>query len=572
MRDDLPNTEDPDIELLSVDPDAAATVETVGSGSSSRVGTVVAVAVAIVAAVLVIGVGNSSDDVPGSAVTIQEADSQEADADDAPLTPTRLEPEPPAGVILGDGPGLIWQPVDLDVALLSWQGTGDGFVADDGPSEWRIGLEGSNPVASVGPSLLAGRPDYELSRIDGGQLLVPSGPEPDHLLVARGDDDPIRIELPAVAEPPESNVFETYVWVSGQLIGDRLVATVKVQTSINIAEIETRTGLDLSNVVFAAASRGQIEFFPGTPRPGAAPDPISLEEASFSDAEIAASETLNEPISQVLTMDLVTGQTGPVDVPDLGYVNDLVLRPDGSLLLVWDDTNGSSFLSTTLDGVTWSTVPHGIQRWSTNSGTQLFDFSTSASISRSTDGGETWESTRSPRREAQVVFAGDVIAQGRSWNSYDPSSGSSRGLVIDTNTDDYRLSLFESNQRFELRGLSAFDIPLLSGWIGDPSSGAEWDWERSELVFTDPASDEELLRVPHEAIRVADAAQNPMESIGFARWPAGVDDPDWLLTSPQAVFGEDALQVDFIGSSTLILAIVITTDGYEFFVADTVLP
>lgn len=552
---------DDDVELLDVDPNAEVELDHVDAVSTNRLGAVVAAAAAIAAVVFVIGIGNNpSPPAEPAPVTIEE----EPPEIERPLT-EREQQEADFGVAIGDGPELVWQRVDTNSNARYWRWSNGGFHAGNGASEWSISLVGSDPTVTERPSLLIDYPGYQAGRIEGGQLLVPDEPIPDHLVIVVDESEPIRIDVASTIEPSASGLTATNVWFYGAIIGDRAVIHRSAYVEVDIAVLEVRTQRDLAGVAHVSVQGDQIDLY--SSGDGPIPEPIALADTDLSEDEVDELRSIGQPIGDVLTAGLVTGEAQPVDLPDFEYHNDLLIGLDDELILGWTDQGGRNWLSTTADGVTWSTERRGVSRRLVNSGTQLFDFNSQASmISRSSDGGETWNVTRPPLLEARQSVAADVVVLGETWNDYEIG-----GVSVETDSDQFTLYLFDNGQRFELRGPSPFAEPM-TGWTYDPASGAEWDWTTNSLVFSDLRTGNELLRVSGHAVESAVAAQHPMEQMALTRWPTDVSRPEWLITSPVDVFGEGSLRAEFVSGGQYLLAIITTVDGYEFFITDTELP
>lgn len=516
-----------------------------------------AAAVALAAGALVVGVGNSEPPVDAPPLTIDE----EPPEVDPPLTEQERR-EAEFGVELGEGPGLEWQAIDLDIEIKQWTWADGRFIADDGATEWSIALDRDRPTTIEQASVRALYPDYRPQRLDGGRLFAPPMPIPDHLIVIPDGGELIRIDLPDVIEPSTTDLITSTAWFSGAIIEDRLVLAMSAFFTIDIATLGQRTSRDLSSVVYAAVIDNRVELYPiGT---GRVPEPIPLADLGVSESEIMALTRLDQTNTHVMSVALDDGEVQPAAFDDLEYVNDLLIDLEGQLLLGWDDGGGLSWVSTTTDGVTWRSERRATTRWLVNSGTQLFDFNTQgALVSRSSDG-ETWNITNSPLGDSPRTVAGDVVALGRPWDG-DASIG---GVPVETGDPLLYLVLFNDGRRFELRGPDPFG-PVVSGWIDNPWSGARRDPNTNELVFIEPRTGDELLRVAGHDADAATAEFNPLENVALARWPIDVADPEWLVTSPTDLFGPGALDVEFVAGHQQILAVVTTADGYELHLADT---
>jgi len=554
-----------DIELLDVEPAATESNEQITTGSTHRVGAAIAMAIGIVAAVAVIGVGNDSTP-PVDNPDLTEDANQDPPTTERPRIESQ-QAEAFSGVALGDGPGLVWQRVRVDTDPRYWGWNDGSFVSDNGETEWRIELDEFGPTVSERTSPLIDYPGYSLQGFDGGRLLVPDDPIPDHLIVVSDDRGATRLDIPPLVEPSPSGLTTATIWFYGTSIGDQLVVRQSGFSEVAMSALEERTERDLTGVAHIGVSFNQIDLYPSGQGP--LPEPILFTDIGLSDAEVDELRNIGQFSPEVLTASLETGALQRVDFSDYQRSHDLLIGLDGELLLGWTDGGGRSWLSSTTDGLTWSNQRRGVARWMVNSGTQLFDFSNQgSSISRSTDNSETWNITPAPIAEAALTVAGDVVVVGESWDGLDDETS---GILVDTGSDQFTLSLFENGRRFELRGPAPFAEPLL-GWTYDPASGATWEWATNELVFSNPRTGDELIRVPGHAVESAIAAQHPMTQMAMARWPADDRHPEWLITSPVEVFGEGSLTADFVPGEEYLLAIITTADGYELYITDTTLP
>lgn len=534
--------------------------EHIDTGGPSRLGTVVGLVAVAVVAVLVIG-SNNNDAPPSITPTTEPAPTTE------PELTSEEQLEADLGVAIGDGPGLTWQRLNEPIETSSFSWTTDGFVADDGAVEWTISLQAGQADTAVRPSLRAAYPDYRTQAMVGGErLLVPDQPIPDHVLVINGsgeaDAQPVRIDISSLDSPQNGDLVEAQRWLTGSVVGKRLVLGVSESVQVSIPALAERLDLDLEGVLWVDVGSVQLSFLGNS----IDIDSISYEDAGLSDDEIQQLRSADTFGSRLLSIDLETGAIETPDLPEFDFFPSVPFLSLAGLTLVFSDNVGRASLATTSDGLTWEIDSVGTERWLAYSGTQLFDFGgSSSSGDRSTDGGQTWDSTRLPLEETDRVVAGDVIFLGRPWNSWEVAGG----VNVDTNNDDdYYLVMFDSFSRFELRSVWPFEEPILSGSVDDRSSGAEWT-SNGELVFTNPDTGVELARASRGAAQAAAARANPMDQLAMARWPADVDDPEWLVTSPTDLFGDDALSVDFISGGTNVLAVVTKARGFDFYIADT---
>lgn len=546
-----------DIEILDDESAPVHSLDLVETGSNNRWAAVAASALAVSAGLFVVGVGNSPAPLQPPEVIIDEAPAEA----EQPLT-EREQLEDQYGVAIGDGPELDWQRIGVDTNARYWRWDTGSFRSDNGTTEWRIELGGSSRQVSERPSPHVDNPGYSSARMVGGSLLVPDDPTPDHLLVISDERDDVRLEIPPSGQPSVTSLTKASVWFYGAIIGNQIVINRSIFTEVEVAELAARTQRDLTGVVHVYVGSSQIDLYTNGPGPG--PEPILLAESGLSGEEIDELRSIGQPFGDVFTADLTTGESRSVDLLDFEYNNDLLIGLEGELILGWTDQGGVSWLSTTRDGLAWSTERRGVSRWLVNSGSQLFDFNTQgSSISRSVDG-ETWNLTPVPIPETQRAVAGDVIVLGESWNRYETS-----GVSIETGSDEYQLSMFDGGERFELRGQSPFGDPLLAGWTFDPQSGATWDRATHDLVFIDPRAGEELLRISGHAVESAVALLNPMDQMALTRWPVDAANPEWLIASPRDFFGAGTLRAEFVSGDKYLLAIITTVDGYELYVADT---
>ena len=464
------------------------------------------------------------------------------------------------GVILGEGPDLDWHQVEADLDTAHFVRRADGFVGDNGTTEFRIMLDDGQASIVERPSPLLAFPNYRLQAFGGDRLLVPEQSLPDHIIVLPvGEGDPIRVELPPFGDLPEGELIETTAWVYGSILGDRFVAVVSAHTTVDTAAVAQRTGRDLTGSVYLEVASDRIRLHS---RPGML-DPILYDEVDFTEAEIAQLQQTDTYVEQVFTIDLATGRAEQPDLPDFEWLNGPPVDVNGSFTMTWSNSDGVMWSSSTIDGLTWSTQQARNSGWFLSSGTQLFDFGGDPDIRRSLDDGKTWDDARMPRRNTEPVVANDVIALGRSWSS----GFAGEEVVVEASSEDYELVLV-GDSRFELRHRSGDAEPVLSGHLWDQASSATWDAVTNHHVFSDPRTGAELMRVAQVDMAIASAKASPTTEIALGHWPVDQDKPEWLLAPPEAVFGSGALTVDFVAGDGRLVAIVTTNNGYELHIAD----
>ncbi len=464
------------------------------------------------------------------------------------------------GVVLGDGPALDWQRVDADVDTMQFASWADGFIGDNGTTEFRVWLNDGRAVFDERPSPLLSFPNHRLQTFGGERLLVPKDPIPDHVLVLPADDtEPVRVDLPPFEDLPQGELIESAAWVYGSIVGDRFVAAISTDTQVDVAAVALRTGRELSDAMFVEVAFDRIRVFGHS----STLDPILYEDVDFTETEIAQLQETQNHVERVYTIDIATGSAEPVDLPDLQWIDMSPVQADGTLTVTYADGNHGLQTASTTDGVTWSREAMPNMGWFIDSGTQLFDVGGDPSIRRSLDDGETWTSARMPRSDAQPILANNVLAFGRSWNS----SFSGEEVLVESSSEDYALFIV-GDARFEVRPLANDTDPVLTGHLWEQFSGAVWNETANEHVFNDPTTGEELLGVSASALAIALAKASPLNEVMLGHWPADEEAPEWLLVAPSEIFGEGTLTVDFVAGDGQLLAIATTAEGYQLYLAD----
>lgn len=529
------------------------------SPGANRVGAAIAIAIAVVAGFVVFGTGDNEPRATPPDTTARETNES---ATSEPKLTEQEQAEADFGVAIGDGPGLAWHPVGSSANSEWARWSSGGFVIDNGSVEQTIRLVDEVVTVTETASPQLAHPGYQVQTVGDAQLIVPSEPLPDHFVLLRDDHEPARFDIPPLTDLPEGDLIETNVWVYGAIVGDRLVLNISTSASVDLDAIEARTGRNLDGAAGAWADFDHLELYgPGSDTF----EPINFVDEGFTEAEITQLKLTNNHSSSLASFDLITRTTELDPLPDLEFLFDLTSRADGRLLVGWIDDNRTEHVSSTTDGIDWTTESTTNSRSFEDSGTHPYNHNgPGLFLERSGDGGSTWQSTRVPLPDTPRAVADDVIVLGRPWNGIAPGEA----VAVETGSERHQLLLFEDFQRFELHDTWPFGEPLLTGWVHDARGPATWEHPTNELVFTNPDTGTEILRLPGHAITAAFAAQNPMKHMAITRWPADTVDPEWLVTSPQEVFGDAALSVNFIAGGHQILAVVTTAEGFDLFITD----
>lgn len=544
-----------EIELLDVEsPSSSEVGEVVANPKSSRALTLLG-AIAAIAAIFFL---SSGENTPAEETSPSTTTAPDTTTSTASAIAAREAAVTNLGVLLGDGPQLQWHRVDsvFDTAWFQWV---DGaFVGDNGSVEFTVQLSDGDASLTERPSPRVDFPGYQLQGFGGNRLLVPSVPVPDHLLVLDVGDEPLRVELPKLDDNPEADLIQTTVWLQGLIVGDRFVAIVSRSTEVDVPALAVRVGRELDGAMYVEASTDRVRLHTQT----GTLDPIMFADVDFSEAEIEQLQQANSHGAEVFSIDIASGVAETVDLPGLEWLTGPPNMIDDEWQLRWTDGSRGSWMSSTSDGLSWSTETASNAGWLMTSGSQLFDMGQETNIRRSLDGGATWEQTRLPSQNTQRVVAGEVIVLGRQWSS----SFSGEEVAVETASENYELVLIGGNPDFEIRTLSG-DV-VLDGHLWDPFQGGRRDDESGDHVFSDPETGTELLRASAMSIAIATATASPTKEIALARWAIDEEAPEWRLAAPSEFFGVGALTVEFTPGDDNLLAVVTTAGGYELYIAD----
>lgn len=390
-----------EIEIL--DPDnlfaepGTEVVESEPATSLSPLAVTAGLIVATVAAFGVVTAGNTpAPEPPPPSVTAPPATIP---PEEAALAAEVAELEATYGVEIGDGPALNWQRLVWNIDVDRFQWVTDGFVGDNGETEWTIRPSMVGPTVSQRDSLEATYPDYEVQLVEGARVLVPRTGAADHVLVTTEGRDLLRVELPAFENAPASELVRSRrVILDGVVDGERLVLSSLLMLEVDLDALGERVGRDLSDFEFVAiGERGLL------PRDTAAFDepaePIDFDEAGFTEAERTDLLRINDEASrpEVLALSLVSAGFEVVPLPDLQWAQNVSLVSNG-VAVAWMDADDQNWLSTSSEVGIWSTRPLAVDDgdvW--HSGSRMYTFPGSGrSIRRSNDVGRTWERTRRP--------------------------------------------------------------------------------------------------------------------------------------------------------------------------------
>jgi len=395
-----------DIEILDLDAYGSdlgeEIVGTEPAGSLSPLAIVAGLSVAAIAMFGVINAGNTP--APAPPAPLVTVPPEPISAEEAALVAQVAELEATYGVEIGDGPGLRWQPViwNIDADEFGW--VDDGFVGDNGKTEWAIKPNTVGPTVLQVESLELEFPGYRMEPVDGARLLIPEEGSAEHLLVVVGDRDPVRFELsPPAATPSTGLVRSTSEWFDAVVIDDQLVIVGHQFLQIDFAVLGERVGRDLSEFGYVVIGPDQIlpRRLPQTADDGPDLEPILFDEVDFSEAELADLGLLDADTGRpgAFSMSLSDGIVAPLPLEDLAWA-DSVSRTATGAAVVWTDSQESlTWLSTSADGITWSTKPISSAEGTVwFAGSRIFSFPTGgpSSIRRTNDLGRTWQQTRRP--------------------------------------------------------------------------------------------------------------------------------------------------------------------------------
>ena len=558
-----------DIEILDLDaarqPLDHEVIEVDPSGSRSGGAALAAVLVGGLAMLGVITTGNTpAPEPPAPSITVPP---DPAALEEAEREAEVAELEATYGVEIGDGPGLVWDLVVWNIDTNQFQWIDDGFVGQNGETEWTIRPGVLGPSIGQRQSLELEFPGYSMQLVDGARLLVPEGDAPDHLLAVIGDREPIRFEFPPLDFVPSTDLVNVKrSWFSGVVVDDQLVLTGFQAIDVNREALSARTGRDLVGVDWFELSGDQLRLNEVGPGGDSYGDPIIFDDVGFTEDELADLRLLESWKGETFSLNTVTGSIAPVPL-DLADVGSQALRTATGIALLWSDEDLQTWLSSSTDGVTWSTVPFENNGRLSISGSTLYSFPFDGStMRRSSDAGRTWQRTRTPFGARFNSLAIDdilIIVD-------DPGTGpTDDAATVQINTDDYDLTITGAGRTFELTDPTTGDS-ILSGSIDDSASGIAFDPFGNGLALSDPVSGEELLSIPQGALlqAYAQAQQWRTPDVAFSKWDPAADDPEWSIQPINALF-PNAIRVEFVAGDEYLLAIATTARGYDYYVART---
>lgn len=540
-------------------------VETEPSGSLSTIAVLAGLVVGGIALFGVVTTGNTpAPEPPAPSVTVP---LPPVDPEEATLAAEVAELEATYGVEIGDGPDLRWSRViwKIDTGEFTW--VDDGFVGHDGITEWTIRPNLVGPSVLEQDSLELAYPDYELQHIEGARLLIPTQGGADHMLVIAGDRDPVRFDLPALENPPTTDLVRLvrFAW-DGVVVGDHAIIASYRYPQVDLEVLGDRVGRDLSGFDFVAIGENGLRLRI-VDNPGDEADLINFVEAGFTTAEIAELQRINNEPGQpeTLALNLVSGGTELVPIAELQWAQAVAEVSNGAAV-AWIDLDDQNWLSTSSDAIAWSTRPLSVDDGTVwFSGSRMYTLPANGrSIRRSNDLGGTWERTRRPFASSSVSLAvNDVLIV----SGEQPESFSDQPVSVDTG--DYVVTITGAGRSFELTNPETGEL-VLSGTLDDSATGVAFDPFGSGLAIADPESGEELLSIPQGALlqAYANASNLDVPDIAFARWDPDADDPEWHIQPIDALFN-DAVRVDFKVGNGHVLAVVTTTRGYDYYVAST---
>lgn len=539
-------------EVLAVEP----------SGSGSGLAKLAVAAVGAVVALGVVTAGNTpAPKPPAPSVTIPPTTLP---AEEVERAATIAELEATYGVEIGDGPDLAWEPVIWNIGTTEFAWIDDGFVGDNGETEWTIRPSLLGPSIGQRQSLSLEYPGYSVVLVEGARLLLPT--VSDHMLVAIGDQDPVRVDFPALDTVATSELIVPVRYLSsGVAVGDRVVIAASTALEIDLEAFSVRVGRDLSNVASVQVLPDRVRF---AERDGPL-EAILFDDVGLTPSELTDLGLVDNWVQGVWSADVSAGAGvggfEPLAVDDVHAVRS-VTRTDTGAALTWYDETGQLWLSTSTDGEVWSTGPLMIVDTLSFSGPRLYDVATddSRSIRRSPDQGRTWQSTFRPfEQSVEALAIDDVLVVLRS-----PS------LAIDSpsmslEVDDYDVEISAAGRLFELIDRSSGET-VFRGTIDDSASGVAFDPFGAGLAISDPETGDELLSVPQGALLRAFAEAGGAESAELAvtRWEVDQDDPEWRIEPLIDVF-HDAVDAVFVPGDGHLLAVVTTSTGTNFYVAET---
>lgn len=338
------------------------------------------------------------------------------------------------GVRVGDGPGLMWEPVDWEIDSTDFQWIDDGFVADDGITEWTIrpGLMGPN--IGQRQSLLVTYPNYRLLPAQGARVLAPREQPIDHLLVFGFGDGPVRLELP-VPDEPLTDLLRSELFIDIAVIDATAVALIGQFSTMDSEALSLRLGREMGDIDFVEILGDELYLFRDGSR-----ESMSLDGITLSETELELLQNplvLAEPNPEIVRFDLTTGAVETIPV-SFDMSSGELQRVGDRFVLEWADDLAANNRSMSFSGQSWSTK-RGTEDPYTVVGDESHLYGLSPGelrITRSIDGGSTWRRTTNPLRNGTFLVVDDVIvlrdSGGRAVRGEDPLAAFDAAGVLTT--------------------------------------------------------------------------------------------------------------------------------------------
>lgn len=553
------------IEILDLDAPfddgGSEVLELNGGDSPSRARGLAAVVLGGLAMLGVVTTGNTpAPEPPAPSVIIPPTPADIAEQERAAEI---AELEAIYGVRIGDGPGLIWDPVVWNIDTTEFRWIDDGFVGQNGDTEWTIEPRTLGPSISQRQSLEIAYAGYSMVLVDGARLMVPQLSTEDHLIALVGERDPVRFELPPLAFAPTTDLVTVdRAWFGGVVVDEQIVVAGYQAVSVDRDVLGARTGRDVSAIDWFEVSGDRLRLrSPG----GGYDDPILFDDVGFTDDEIADFQLIEQYQAVVLSLNLLSAgvEAAPLELSDF---NGPIVKAPAGVGLTWTDEDGQGWLSTSDDGSIWSTGPFEQNGFLSFSDATLysFPFGGSSDLERSTDLGRTWQSTRRPLGWSFNNAAIDdtlFVAETQSIEVGDPFS-----IAV----NDYNVTVDDLGRSYEVIETATGEV-IASRQV-EPRGGFSRAFSvyAEGITVNDPDSGEKLLTITQGALLQAysDAIGLAPPEVAMTRWDRSDDDPKWLI-QPVAELFDDAVRVNFVPGDEYVLAIVTTTRGYDYYVART---
>lgn len=425
---------------------------------------------------------NPPPQTPAPSVTTPSNEEDELD---------RRQQEAAYGVRIADGPGLVWERVvwDIDASDARW--IDDGFVADDGVTEWTIRRSALGMSIGQRQSLLVTYPGYELLETDGARVLAPRDAPLDHVLVFGFGEEPVRLEFPR--DEPVTDLLKEELFVDLAVVDSVAVALVGQYRTIDTEALSLRLGRAVGEVQFAEVRGGELYLFAGRESQS-----VSLAGISLSDAELAllaSPASWAEPDPDIVRFDLATG-TAELIAVGFDMSSGTIRRQAQQFVLEWADDSAPNNRSTSFGGRSWTTKrgtgdPYTI--FADND--RLYGLSPGqVRISRSTDGGTTWRRTPNPLRNGTFLVVDDVIVlrdHAEIAIGSDDENSPPPAIATTRWTEDETDPAWRIERATDLFGPEAADVRFIAGVdqilaVVDTSRGPEF-----HLASTQPTAENE---------------------------------------------------------------------------------